>query len=258
VVKALDAAGCRPRVYASGKATAHCPGPGHWRGDEHPSLTITPADGRALVYCHAGCAVEDVLAAIGLVMADLFDEPRQPKDGAPKARTLHNAIGLARGFSAADRYIYTRLLNRADWDTAVIPPRFQPRSQREIAAKDGVDLATVKASIAHLEHHGWLTRRCSQKGCTRAAPHPGRGHGVAYGFPGVGDDCPGRRCPERRQKGGTRTLLIAASVLLLACVAAARPPTTYPQQKTATDLQRNNEWSPFYGWRDSPFYGAAS
>ena len=30
-----------------------------------------------LVYCHAGCDTTDVLAALGLTPADLFDEPRQ-------------------------------------------------------------------------------------------------------------------------------------------------------------------------------------
>jgi hypothetical protein len=53
VITALDKAGRQPRVYGSGKATAHCPGPGHYRDDRHPSLTITPGDGCALVYCHA-------------------------------------------------------------------------------------------------------------------------------------------------------------------------------------------------------------
>ena len=44
------------------------------------------ADGRLLLYCHAGCRTPDLLAAVGLTVADLFDE-------APLAapRPLHNA-----------------------------------------------------------------------------------------------------------------------------------------------------------------------
>ena len=37
----------------------------------------TGDDGRVLLHCHAGCAVGDILAAVGLTTADLFDEPRR-------------------------------------------------------------------------------------------------------------------------------------------------------------------------------------
>src|SRR5215218_6237060 len=41
--------------------------------DRKESLSITEAeDGTVLVYCHAGCETKDVLAAIGLTMADLY------------------------------------------------------------------------------------------------------------------------------------------------------------------------------------------
>ena len=54
---------------------AHCPGPGHANGDVRPSLSVTRADGKALVNCLAGCATADVLEAIGWSVADLFDQP---------------------------------------------------------------------------------------------------------------------------------------------------------------------------------------
>ena len=41
--------------------------------DRHPSLSIRRGnDGRCLVNCFAGCAAEDVVAAIGLELKDLF------------------------------------------------------------------------------------------------------------------------------------------------------------------------------------------
>lgn len=41
--------------------------------DKSPSLSLSRGeDGRALVYCHAGCENRDVLAAVGMEMRDLF------------------------------------------------------------------------------------------------------------------------------------------------------------------------------------------
>jgi hypothetical protein len=45
--------------------------------DQHPSLSVgTGNDGRALVYCHAGCDVRVVVAAVGLTLRDLFPRNR--------------------------------------------------------------------------------------------------------------------------------------------------------------------------------------
>jgi hypothetical protein len=54
---------------AGGGWVARCPA----HKDRSPSLSVREgADGRVLVYCHAGCRTEDVVAAIGLSMRDLF------------------------------------------------------------------------------------------------------------------------------------------------------------------------------------------
>jgi putative DNA primase/helicase len=50
------------------------PCPAH--DDRNPSLSITNGDKGVLVCCHAGCTTDDVVAALGLTMADLFDETR--------------------------------------------------------------------------------------------------------------------------------------------------------------------------------------
>ena len=50
--------------------TAHCPA----HDDKNPSLSIGEGDdNRALLHCFAGCALEDVLDALGLRMSDLFE-----------------------------------------------------------------------------------------------------------------------------------------------------------------------------------------
>src|SRR5262249_5167845 len=48
---------------------AKCPA----HDDKEPSLSISEgADGRALLHCHAGCALDEIVAAVGLTKRDLF------------------------------------------------------------------------------------------------------------------------------------------------------------------------------------------
>ena len=49
--------------------------------DKHPSLTVTMGDKAVLITCHTGCCVEDIVARIGLTMADLFLPDGEGKRG---------------------------------------------------------------------------------------------------------------------------------------------------------------------------------
>ncbi|MCT7353619.1 toprim domain-containing protein [Streptomyces sp. 15-116A] len=73
VLDALSSRGCSVR----GKS-AQCPA----HEDRSPSLSIgRRKDGNGVVLnCHAGCAPEDVVAALGLTMQDLFDEPLEKRE----------------------------------------------------------------------------------------------------------------------------------------------------------------------------------
>ena len=73
VLDALRSAGCEPKP--TGKAWAsRCPA----HDDHNPSLSTTEGkDGRALIRCHAGCSTVDVVAALGLTMANLMPEHSQ-------------------------------------------------------------------------------------------------------------------------------------------------------------------------------------
>lgn len=68
------------RVKRSGAGwMARCPA----HDDRSPSLSVRRGeDGRVLIHCHAGCPPEAVVAALGLVMADLMPESeRAPTTG---------------------------------------------------------------------------------------------------------------------------------------------------------------------------------
>ncbi|MGA5371410.1 AAA family ATPase [Streptomyces griseoincarnatus] len=73
VLDALSSRGCNVR----GKS-AQCPA----HEDRAPSLSIgRRKDGNGVVLnCHAGCAPEDVVQALGLTMQDLFDKPMEQRE----------------------------------------------------------------------------------------------------------------------------------------------------------------------------------
>jgi hypothetical protein len=83
IITSLEGHGSRGRVNGTKAASAQCPG----HDDSSPSLSLRSVDGSVLVYCHAGCHVEDVLAALNLGLADLYDGEK-PAGCTFTARTL--------------------------------------------------------------------------------------------------------------------------------------------------------------------------
>lgn len=76
----------------SGKYMALCP----CHDDSTQSLSICAGnDGRILMKCFAGCETSDVVAAIGLQMQDLFEEPTQLKwsDGTVTQEAIYTYAG---------------------------------------------------------------------------------------------------------------------------------------------------------------------
>jgi len=68
-----------------GQWMAKCPG----HQDRLPSLSVREeSDGRLLLHCFGGCDAADVVAAIGLTLADLFPAPIEPLEP-QKARWNH-------------------------------------------------------------------------------------------------------------------------------------------------------------------------
>jgi hypothetical protein len=57
------------RRTGAGRWLARCPA----HDDRRPSLSVAELDdGRVLLHCFAGCAIENVLDAVGLTFSDLF------------------------------------------------------------------------------------------------------------------------------------------------------------------------------------------
>lgn len=61
----------RWNAHDPGRRSVQCICPAH--DDKQASLTITEADDRVLVHCHAGCETNKVLQSVGLTMKDLLD-----------------------------------------------------------------------------------------------------------------------------------------------------------------------------------------
>ncbi len=53
--------------------------------DDSASLSVSHGDKGVILHCHAGCAPVDVLGALGLTLADLFDAPANGKRDEPNA-----------------------------------------------------------------------------------------------------------------------------------------------------------------------------
>jgi hypothetical protein len=81
-IRHLESCGLSPRRSGAGWQ-ARCAS----HDDHNASLSIAEGkDGRILLRCHAGCAVESIVGALGLKLADLF--PPGPTDNSMKERRI--------------------------------------------------------------------------------------------------------------------------------------------------------------------------
>lgn len=85
VLDALRAHGSTVQERGDRKAEARCLA----HDDGRASLSVTGIEGSVLLYCHAGCSTDDVVAAAELRMADLFDNRRGAEYVYPDNRRVH-------------------------------------------------------------------------------------------------------------------------------------------------------------------------
>jgi len=89
IIGALTDTGNQPKQSAETPGAWYSRCPAH---DDHgPSLSVRGIEGQALMYCHAGCATDDVLAALSLGMSDLYDEPRGATYSYTGGRVVHRS-----------------------------------------------------------------------------------------------------------------------------------------------------------------------
>jgi hypothetical protein len=82
---------CKPTGNGN-QVSARCPA----HDDRRASLSVTAADGKLLVKCHAGCSTADICTALGVKQADLFaDTPKRNGAGKQIVATYpyHDASG---------------------------------------------------------------------------------------------------------------------------------------------------------------------
>ena len=90
IIARLKNKGYRVKYTGKNSYMAQCP----CHEDKEPSLAVSEGeDGRVLLKCFAGCNTEDIVAELGLSMADLFPpkERPQPKQSKPKQSEARRA-----------------------------------------------------------------------------------------------------------------------------------------------------------------------
>ena len=119
VAEVITSSGRRHRYRHAGQLDFSCPGPMHSSGDRSPSgsLTDDPSKGSAGIYCHGGCAPEDIAAGFGFDLRDLFDTPKRrqerdrsfPPDTSVRAAVEHGWMPCVKdhGHRVAHAYTYT-------------------------------------------------------------------------------------------------------------------------------------------------------
>lgn len=77
------------RLRDSGRrAESQCPA----HPDRQASMSITGIEGQVLVHCHAGCETPDIVAAVDLTMADLYDDKKGATYRYASGRVVHRSV----------------------------------------------------------------------------------------------------------------------------------------------------------------------
>jgi hypothetical protein len=109
--------------------------------DREPSLSISEGDdGRALLHCHAGCAVDETARAMGIDVRDLFPRPYREvrRSLPPTGRRRRASRALVTLLATGDSGL------ALTWELAkLVAPKSPERTRHELA-----DLADVFAGSA--------------------------------------------------------------------------------------------------------------
>lgn len=112
---------------------ARCPA----HPDKRPSLSIRDVGGKILLHDFAGCETADVLAALGLELADLFDRPIQ-----------HYTAGTKSSIPARD---LLEIIDQEALEIGILALQF--RKSRSLTDEQWSRLATAAARIGRARDH---------------------------------------------------------------------------------------------------------
>lgn len=87
VVDAARTLGHVVKLTGSHTASIQCPA----HDDTNPSLSIRQIQGSVLVKCHAGCDITEIVCALGLTLADLYDNRRETTYRYGDGRMVHRS-----------------------------------------------------------------------------------------------------------------------------------------------------------------------
>ena len=102
VLGALREHGRHVDERGAGTAMAQCPAEGH--DDQTASLSVAQGDTGAVLCCQAGCDTADVVAGLGLGLADLFDTPKKARD-----RSARRVVAEYRYFSETSELLFIKV-----------------------------------------------------------------------------------------------------------------------------------------------------
>jgi putative DNA primase/helicase len=144
---ALEAAGSKIAVQRSSHIQAQCP----HHDDKDPSLSVDYKGDKVMVLCHAGCGTDDVCAALGLELADLFDEPISTNGRAANPRDA--------------TYVRSYVYETAGGKPYIVKDRFYPKTfLQRLPDKPVGDRSGLQGRVPILYHLPRLNRALNTKG----------------------------------------------------------------------------------------------
>lgn len=158
------------REAGAGRLVAQCPG----HDDRNPSLSVTATEGSALLYCHAGCEVDQVLDGLGWSRKDLFDNGRDATYAYPGGRKVHRNPDkrFSQSGNRADRSLFHA--DRIGAAAAV----FVCEGEKDVLAAEAAGLAAVCSAMGagKAARFDWEPLRGKRVTVVADNDEPGRKH----------------------------------------------------------------------------------
>lgn len=158
VVAALEERGLIVSSWGSGKR-ARCPS----HDDKRPSLSVAEGDdGRALVYCFAGCSYADVIDRLGLTVADIFDGTHSGA-GTPVAQYIYtdeDGRPLIRVTRTEPKGFYQERMEDGEWKAGLRETRRVLYNLPELVRADEVWIVEGEKDVESLGLEGKVATTC--------------------------------------------------------------------------------------------------